>query len=333
MRTKLIILGFIFSGLILSCSSSKKYISTISLEEQRKLDIFDNLQKSIVKITASSYYKNHYYDYPQNDEESQYLGKLLVNSNLTTNSVAGTGLIVYQDYSKQYILTCQHVFDFQDTIRTYYLDNKQEETNYLKSLSSKVGEQILVFHKNGQSTVAKVIAEDVKNDIALIETELDDFQFMEKKFEGMYGDSDMMQFGQEVYLIGFPKGFFMITRGLVSPTQFKNKYLIDAPFNRGFSGGIVIRLTTEKPYHEFMGMANSISYSSEYVLSPVEDLRVVEKHKFIPYDNNIYTKELKSLNYGITYIVKSRLIIDFLKKYAKGLSIQDFEIQEQVQTY
>ncbi|MBN1154386.1 trypsin-like peptidase domain-containing protein [candidate division KSB1 bacterium] len=312
--------------LFTSCSSAVKYQSTISIEEQKKLNIFDDVQKSIVKITASSYYKNYYYYYPETEEEALLKGKLLYNTNLTTNSVAGTGLIVYQDHRKQYIITCQHVFDFQDTIKTFYLNEREEPTNHLKSLSIRVGQQILIYHKNGQSTTATVLAEDSRNDIALIETEIRDFQFSEKQFSGIYGDADRLQFGQEVYLLGFPKGFFMITHGLVSPTQFKNKYLIDAPFNRGFSGGVVIRMTTTEPYFEYVGMANSISYSSEFVLSPVEDMRVIERHKFIPYKEDIFTKEIKHLNYGITYVIKSGMIIDFLKEHAKGVDLQEAKI-------
>jgi len=326
-RVRFIIL---ISMYLVSCSSSSKYRSTITLEEQKRLDIFDDLQKSIVKITASAYYKNYYYSYPETEMDAGLKGKLLYNTNLTTNSVAGTGLIVYQDFKTQYILTCEHVFDFQDSIRTYYLNEREEETDYLKSLSIRVGQQILIFHKNNQSTTAKVIASDARNDIALIETEVQDFHFLEKGFEGMYGDSDKLKLGQEVYLLGFPKGFFMITRGLVSPTQFKTKYLVDAPFNRGFSGGVVIRLTTEEPYFEYIGMANSISYSSEYVLSPTDDMRLIEKHKFIPYKDDIFTKEIKQLNYGITYVIKSGSIIEFLREHAKGLKLREFEIESQI---
>lgn len=306
--------------LIFACSRTPyTYTHSNAYFEQLKLEKLEQLQNSILKITCSNYYQNYFYRYPTSSVDSVLQSARFYAKNLTTNSVAGTGLILYQDTNKQLLLTCYHIFDFEDTVKTYFIDENREPTQFLASLSIKLGQDILTFHKNGRSTPANVIAIDKQNDLALIETSPGEILLYEIPFKGTFGNADKIKFGQEIHLLGFPKGFFMITRGLLSKSPFKNKFIVDAPFNRGFSGGIVFIFTEQEPFYEYLGIANSIAYNSEPVLVPPEDPKILEQYQNLPYDGEYYVKDLKLLNYGITFVVKSNVVVDFIKSEMKRL--------------
>ena len=65
-------------------------------------------------------------------------------------------------------------------------------------------------------------------------------------------------------------GHKMITRGIVSNTRDdkSDSFLIDALFNRGFSGGIILAIRDGVPNFELVGMAKSVSAKNEYLLTP-----------------------------------------------------------------
>ena len=321
MRSCLVILlNFIFALGSFTCSPPPQSLSQFTSDfEQLKLEKLNELQRSILRIFSSTYYQNYFYSYPTSQVDTSLQESLLYKKSVTTNSVAGTGLVIYQDLRKMVLLTCYHVFDFKDTLKTYYWDEHRQPTKFLHSLSIKLGQNILVFHISGKSSFGKIIAVDEHNDIALIETTPGEILLSELPFEGSFGDAEKIKLGQEVYLLGFPKGFFMVTRGLANPSSFKNKFMVDAPFNKGSSGGVVIVFTREKPYYQFIGMANSIAYNSEIVLVPPDDPNIIEQYKDLPYDGEMQVKDLKLINYGLTFVIKSNVIIDFLNRERKRL--------------
>ncbi len=307
------LLIFILPLLLLSlhCSKGRKSTRAMVVTEQERIHSLEKIEKSVLKITCSSYYKNFFYEYPR--EENTLPENLLYNENITSNSVAGTGLIIYQSSVRQLILTCHHIFDFEDTLKTYYYDENKNPTKHLSTLSIKSAQKIYIFHKNGSRSQGFIIAHDKGNDLALIETIPGSILMTEYAFDGKFGNAGHIKLGEELHLLGFPKGFFMVSRGLASPSHFKNKFMVDAPFNRGFSGGVVIRFIDQKPNYEYIGMANSIAYTSQNVLVPTDDPQLVEQYKSHPYEGYSYVKELKLINYGLTFVIKSEEIKEFLK--------------------
>ena len=126
MKIYLLISCLIIFCLTISCLRPTYQVSHPLYEfEEFKLDTFDELERSILKITCSAYYENFYYSSPPlltGNLVSQE--SLLFEKKFTTNSVAGTGLIVTKSADKILILTCHHIFDFEDTLKTYYLDKE-----------------------------------------------------------------------------------------------------------------------------------------------------------------------------------------------------------------
>jgi len=288
--------------------------------EELKLNTFDELEHSILKLTCSAFYENYYYSPPP-----RFIGEsvpqlsLLIETKFTTNSVAGTGLIVTKSADKILILTCHHIFDFADTLKTYYMDKEKQKTDYLQSFSKKYGQTIYITHKNGSISQGKLISQDEKNDIALIETQSIENTLSEVPFQGMFNKNPKLKLGQEIYLLGFPKGHFMVTRGLASPSKFKDKFVVDTSFNRGFSGGITIAFDNQTGNYYYIGMANSTAYDSQIALSPPEGIINLDAYRSAPYEDDIYITELKMINYGITFVVSDDIIRDFFKREEENL--------------
>jgi hypothetical protein len=321
MKIFLLIAFLIIFSLTFSCFRPTYHVSHPLYEfEESKLNTFDELERSILKLTCSAHYENYYYSPP-----SRFIGdlvpqeSLLMEKKFTTNSVAGTGLIVTKSVDKILILSCFHVFDFEDTVKTYYLDKDKIKTKYLQSLSKKFGQTIYITHKNGSISQGKLITQDEKNDIALIETQTIENMLTELPFQGSFGKDSKIKLGQEVYLLGFPKGHFMVTRGLASPSKYKDKFIVDTSFNRGFSGGITITFDNQTGNYHYIGMANSTAYDSQIALSPSDGIINLEAYKSSPYEDEVYIKELKMINYGITFVVSDGIITDFFKREEENL--------------
>jgi len=304
----------------LSCSHPP-YSHSPSNFKQPQLEKLSQLQRSILKITCSANYQNYFYANPSGQADTSSQKSLLISEDRTTTSVAGTGLIVSQKLRKMVLLTCYHLFDFQDTLKTFYLNKQRQPTGFLHSLSIKLGVKTFVTHISGRNSLGRMIAADRENDLALIETTSGEIFLSESPFAGRFGDAEAIKLGQEVYLLGFPGGYFMITRGLASLSQLKGEFMIDAPFNRGFSGGAAILFTKEGDY-ELVGIANAVGYDPQTVLAPVSEPNISEKYGDMPYDGEIYVKDLRLIKYGITFVIKSNVILDFLfreKEVLRGL--------------
>lgn len=320
MKINTFILYLIVLACSLQCSSSSPSITRdLTNQEDARLNAFNQLERSILKITCSAFYENHYFAPPAQDQQNDSSQSLLIDKKLTTNSVAGTGLFIMEHAHKILILTCFHVFDFEDTVKTFYLNKNRQPTTSLQSLSIKYGQIIYVSHKDGTNSQGKIISVDRENDIALIETEAITNKLAEAPFQGIFSDKTDIKFGKEIYVFGFPKGMFLITRGLASPSKYKNKFITDIAFNKGFSGGIAISFDNASANYNYLGMAHATAYDSQVILVPSDNSQDLGYYKDIPYQGDVYISELKMINYGITFVIKSQAIQDFLKRESNKL--------------
>ena len=137
-----------------------------------------------------------------------------------------------------------------------------------------------------------------------------------RPFKYPLGESNDLELGSFVYIIGYPMGHKMITKGIVSNTRDdkSDSFLIDALFNRGFSGGIILAIRDGVPNFELVGMAKSVSAKNEYILIPATRNGKLEYARNFPYSGNVYVKKLDDINYGITYTISTDEIIKFLKE-------------------
>ncbi len=323
MKNKTIFLFFALLIIVSTCAHQQKSINDRCEQiEKQRLQSLDEIQRSVLKVTCSAYYENYFYAIPRSDQDTSSLASHLVEKKLTTNSVAGTALIVQKNPQKMLLLSCHHIFDFEDTVKVYYTDKKGNVTDHLYSLSIKYGENIFVYHKNGSRTTGKVLANDEKNDIALFETATSANPLLERAFNKILEKKTEPVFGKEVYLIGMPKGFLFVTKGLLSPSPYKNRFLISAPFNRGFSGGVVVAFDSDGKNYSYLGMANSMPYDSQLIMTPSENLRMDKMYENFPYTDDLFVRELKMVNYGLTFAIKGNIIRKFIEAEKENLKLQ-----------
>ena len=331
MKIKSVILYLILVACSLQCSSSPPPVTQdVTDQEEERLNAFNGLERSILKITCSAFYENHYFAPPAPAQQNASQQSLLINKKLTTNSVAGTGLIILEHAPNILLLTCFHVFDFEDTVKTFYLNKNKKPTTFLQSLSIKYGQIIYVSHKDGTNSQGKIITADKENDIAVIEAEAVANKLAESPFQGYFPAKTDIKFGKEIYILGFPKGMFLITRGLASPSKYKNKFITDISFNKGFSGGIAIAFDRNSSDYSYLGMANATAYDSQTILIPSDNIQDLSYYKDIPYKDDLYISELKMINYGITFVVKSEVIYDFLKRESNKLKQYSYQAIEKI---
>jgi len=118
----------------------------------------------------------------------------------------------------------------------------------------QASEKITVEFTDGDVYEAEVISSDTNADVALIKVK-DSFQLKEKNIAKI-GDSDKVQIGDNVFIIGAPYGFKQsLSKGIISgkysPENLSNRFekvdffQTDASINPGNSGGPMYNMKGE----------------------------------------------------------------------------------------
>ncbi len=119
----------------------------------------------------------------------------------------------------------------------------------------------------------------------------------------------------------------MVTKGIVSKAARNNNvFLIDALFNKGFSGGIVLAVRDGVPNFEIVGMIQSASATYKNILIPNK-----KSHENIysigeEYSGEVYAEIDKRINYGITYATSIETIVDFYKSKRNNLIDSGYDL-------
>ena len=291
----------------------------------------EQITQTVRKLYCSIKYKNYIFNYEDGITVSGIDGKALkkaVHVSHFRNSVAGTGTIIYYDKKRIALITCAHVVTHPDTIYTYFKIDSPGAERILQSIAIKQKQDNFVvgIPEGGDF---EILLTDEKRDIAILQRE---FNMMPKfdipTLKYPFGKAKDLEWGSFVYLIGFPRGYKIITKGIVShPNRDKNgSFLIDALFNRGMSGGILLAIRDGVPNFEVVGITTSAAAEFATVLVPE---RGWEYDESVPYEGQIYVDNKKSINYGITRAISSEAILDLVEKNRDMLRKRGFEFDFQ----
>ncbi len=330
----------LFLFMFFSCSNST-YKQTYSSLNDGKYDNgfpaedcsqqIEEMSKSIEKIHSYIEYDSYTFSF----EHHLTASSLLVNSNYDNlrpdNSFVeagfGTATRIYADNEHQILLTCAHVLNYEDTIYTYFRELDANGDKIIAEVSIKKKQQF--FIKDGNNRVAFSILEmDIINDIALLSGKVyESSSNQQKVINYPVGKSKELQWGDFVYIMGYPSGVQMLTRGIVSKSAGnKNVFLIDALFNKGFSGGIVIAVRDGVPNFEIVGMIKSASATHKNILIPIENNHENTFTVAEEYSGEVYTDVDKRINYGITYATSIEAIIDFYTRKRTSLNNLGYDL-------
>jgi len=280
---------------------------------------------TVKMINSIAYYKSYIFD-----ETTQILHRNLTSDVLKNsatghiffnNSTAGTATILFHEGQRLALLTCAHVVSFPDTIISYFTLSDGRPSVFIQSVAVKERQANYVTDLWKVPEVEVLITDD-DNDIALLGGYLPSPDLpLIPVFDYPFGSAKKLEWGSFVYLMGFPRGYKLITRGIVSdPNRMKNgEFIIDALFNRGCSGGLVLAVKDGVPNFEFVGIARSAAAEYEYVIRPNSTFDQSKYDLTFPYNGDLFVDYKANINYGVTHIVPVEQIQIFFRDNKQNL--------------
>ncbi len=181
-----------------SAAATTTQVIKVVSEESQVIDVVKKNSPAVVSIIASAEvpkYEQCYQNVPSPDipqDMQQFFNfnipSMCQNGTQTEQIGAGSGFIVSAD---GYIVTNKHVVEDTSAEYTVILNDEKNQ---------------------GKKVVAKVLARDPDNDIAVLKIDLGDLPFIN------FGDSAQLQVGQTAIAIGYALGQFdnTVTKGVVS---------------------------------------------------------------------------------------------------------------------
>jgi hypothetical protein len=289
----------------------------------------DAISKSVKKLYCLVEYDR--YDFYEKDAlitknlTNNSYKKLAFNKDFFSESVHGSATIIYNQNGKVAVLTCAHIIDYPDTIISYFVDGSNQKTEIIQSISLKRKQLNFIRDLPGDG-VLQVIVADNDLDVAFLGNYFDNVSENIKVFNYPAGNADKLEWGSFVYIMGYPAGYQMVTRGIVSNpnTGKKGEFLLDALFNNGISGGIVLAVKDGVPNFELVGIAKTVSAKYKNVLKPEKDSYQEIFNPNIPYTGNLYIKLEKDINYGVTFAASIEAIGDIYFKNKAEFTRQGF---------
>jgi hypothetical protein len=295
----------------------------------------DAISKSVLKI-----YCMVEYDHYQVDTNSAFTSKDLAAGQLqlrtiqrsnTIESVYGSATLLSNDGGKLVLLTCAHIFDYPDTVISYYEPQLNMKVTGIESVSIK-RQQSQFIREMPAGDLLKIIAIDFNLDIAFLGAKSNHESISKlSPLSFASGNDRLLDRGSQVYVFGFPAGYQMVTSAMVgNPTVGKQgDFLLDANFNQGISGGAVLAVRDGMPNLELVGIAKSASAIYTNVIKPDSEIDQQRYDPKQPYEGQLFVERQRNVNYGVTFAISINTIRNFYRlnsaKFAQsGYSLEKF---------
>ena len=290
-----------------------------------------DVQQSIYRIVSTGFYISYTFDKKYitiDDVRANDLEEISSNTYSFEESTAGSSIVLDHTNLGSLLLTCEHIVSFPDTLITYYDDPSIPEKTFIESISIK-RDQNNILHSTPDLKSFEVIAADKRSDLALLHVEHDRHQNVNlKPLRVGSGDSDDLQMGSFLYILGFPKGYPMVTRGLASSSKnWRGRFFIaDALFNPGISGGIILATKDNFRSFQWVGTASSATAKREDVLVPRPAQNKYSKAT-LPYNDSVFVQQKTRINYGITQAIPINKIKEFLSSNERVIRRRGYSLR------
>jgi hypothetical protein len=334
---------FFFSALLsLSCSTTS-YREVYPILADGKYDSefpyrgcstqLEKISETVRMINCTAYYKNYLFSSEAKirlkDLQSPSLKQRAVKEVFLSQNSTGSGTIIFSENRRIALITCAHVVDFSDTIITYYHGEDRKGTEFIQSFMVKDHQSNSVASIQDAHNL-EILAMDKESDLVVIGQIL--YGQMEKKitvFNYPFGKARELEWGSFVYLFGYPAGYQMVTKGIVSnPNRNKRgSFLIDAVINRGFSGGIILAIRDGVPNFELVGMATFVPARQQYFMTPFKGGKVFDFEIDEPFRGDVYIESRTDIIYGLAPAISSEIIVDFLESNQQQLKDKGYDLR------
>jgi hypothetical protein len=293
----------------------------------------EEISESVNMLSCIAYYRTYFFLPEEHITAAMVSSELLearMRQSVFINSTASGTLttLQYEDH-RILALTCAHVVDFQDTIINYHIGMDRRATPFIRSLAvkEKQSNYAAVFPEGGE---LEILALDRQADVAFLGKKLlMDPPIALPTFRYPFGSAKDLEWGSFVYLFGYPSGYKMATKGIVSnPNRDKRgTFMVDAMFSRGFSGGIVLAIRDGVPNFELVGMIKLVSARSSIVLTPEKDGGDLVFDPAVPYKGEVFVERRTEVESGITQAVSSESIREFLRSQDSHLRSKGYVVK------
>jgi len=309
------------------CSFRESKTASGKQQQEKYLNVFsdsllskklEDISKSVCKVSCYAIYRTYLFDENSKMLRRDLSDELLfarARASISSNeAVSGTATVIYSDSNHIALLTCAHIVNFPDTVVSYYEESDLESGKYIQSISVKEKQQVFVRGMPDGGKMEILISDRI-SDISILGKIYENPGKTLPVFAFNLGKSTQLKWGSYLYLIGYPLGQLMITGGMGSkPVVPADEFVIDALFNEGFSGGIVLAINSTTHSPELVGIGRSVSARSEYILKPEKENYEISYNPKTAYRGETYVKLRRDINYGITYVVPSEKIREFYLK-------------------
>lgn len=242
---------------------------------------------------------------------------LAVDTLPSAHSRTGTGVVLAHEGGRATLLTSQHVVDFPQRRIQYRLREVpgSEPVPEVAGVSIRMQAtgQLLDHPELGPF---EVLAEDPVEDLALLGVGGPAAVF--PPLAVPRGDSRRLSWGSFVYLLGYPRGYPMVTRAIVSDPDrdLQGGFLTDALWNEGISGGPILAMRGDTGEFEWVGVARSGVAARELRVEPpgVEPLFTEDPELVLLYQGPLTVQQVARIQYGLTIPVSTTAIRTFLAR-------------------
>jgi hypothetical protein len=281
--------------------------------------------RSVKRIQVTGVY-DHYRFSPENAPlEGDPLGEevlaLAVDTYRSTTSRSASAVQIAKATRGITLLTNQHAISFPDTVVEYADGVGRGHVNApgrrpIARISVKRNQYNLVKDRMAVQPF-EILARDASSDLALIGAAypLGAEDRAVSVLSVRAGDSDRLSLGSFVYVLGYPGGFPMVTRGIVSDPhrEATSSFLIDGLWNEGISGGPILAVRGEDGSLEWVGIARAAAGKTEPRLVPDPEA-IGDPEQRLLYEGRVYLEDVQRILYGISFAVPVNTIREFIDR-------------------
>ncbi|MDX1640510.1 MAG: serine protease [Balneolaceae bacterium] len=273
--------------------------------------------RSVLRIQNNVIYRTYQFyldDLPLESEvRGQDLEEISAQSYLDDQATAGTAIVLTNHRGKYALLTAAHTVFYPDTIWHYQDDSPDPDNPFVEAVSVRQSVNHFVIMENGIVRLDLAV-HDSNRDLAIMTNSNRLSANMMTPLAIPLGNSEQLDWGDLVYALGYPKGAKMVTMGTASRSNHPNRsILIDASFNRGFSGGALFAVRNDGSGLRWMGVVTSALGENETYLTP-ESTEVEDFDPEVPYTGDLFVRSTPRINYGITNAIAINEIMEFFRE-------------------
>ncbi len=241
----------------------------------------------------------------------------------TSETISGTGTVIFSGGGKVLLLTCAHVADLPDTLIAWFEPSGGDPSRYVQSVSIREKQENWVkdMASCGPFTL---LATDAEGDLAFLGRDCGTVADTVEVPPLRTGQASDLAWGSVVWIMGWPMGNLSITRGLVSPAAKRpnGEFSVDALLNKGYSGGVILAARSDLAGFELVGMVLTVHSDRETFLKPGSArLRAPD---WIPYEGDAFIGQREDIRYGLNVVAPVETIRTFYRKHRMDLLRQGY---------